>query len=333
MKNEKYILLIYKKLKGGLSDDELSQLDQWVEKSEEHREVYQGILKSWELSEDYEPDFKIDAEADFEAFIRPKMYSSPLKEGGKRVQMTNRRKWWAVAAAIVFLVGCFYFFFQTPQAEILTVQTQEDDIQEIVLPDGSIVWLNENSVLEYPSFFSSNTRKVMLKGEAFYEVQHKPDQPFIVETPNTQVTVLGTSFNVKARAEDALTKVTVSTGKVQFATKDETKKVVLTKNETASYNHSDQSINSPSSTSLNALVWKTQKLSFRNVPLKEVLPVLEEYFEVKFTIEHPALGDCTYTMPSRKANLDEILDNFIKLFKIEVEQQGSSNYLIKGGNC
>lgn len=333
MKNEKYILLIYKKLKGGLSDDELFQLDQWVEKSEEHKEIYQGVIKSWELSENYEPDFKVDAGADFEAFIRPRMYSSPLKEGGKQVQMVKYRKWWAVAAAIVFLVGCFYFFFQTPQEEILIVQTQEDDIREIVLPDGSIVWLNENSVLEYPSFFSSNTRKVMLKGEAYYEVEHKPEQPFIVETPNTQVTVLGTSFNVKARAGDVFTEVTVSTGKVQFATKDETEKIVLTKDETASYNHSNQSITPPSSTSLNALAWKTQTLSFRNAPLKEVLPILEEYFEVKFIVERPALGDCTYTMPSRKANLDEILDNFIKLFKIEIEQQGSSNYLIKGGSC
>src|SRR5690606_25451661 len=68
----------------------------------------------------------------------------------------------------------------------------------ITLPDGSKVWLNAASTLNFPQSFSPSERLVQLEGEAYFEIAHRPNQPFIVESNGQRIQVLGTHFNVKA---------------------------------------------------------------------------------------------------------------------------------------
>lgn len=120
------------------------------------------------------------------------------------------------ACAVIFisLAGLqFYFGSQSLKTSGVVTQTYPQDIRLIRLSDGTRVWINENTRIEYPEKFADNERKITLKGEAFFEVARDTTRPFIISSGNITTTVLGTSFDVKAYGNIA--EVNVRTGKVK----------------------------------------------------------------------------------------------------------------------
>jgi transmembrane sensor len=139
--------------------------------------------------------------------------------------------WMQMAGAIVVVVGIAlisYVVINNAIVKELVVQADQTIVND-TLPDGSIVTLNKGSQISYPSRFKSKTREVVLKGEAFFKVEPNKNKPFIVRANNIQITVVGTSFNVKT--ENGITEVVVETGIVQVTTTDKT--VELTAGERA----------------------------------------------------------------------------------------------------
>lgn len=126
-------------------------------------------------------------------------------------------RWIAAACAVLLLSVLGYQSFSdrtfSPAATVAT-KTFPDDIRLLRLPDGTRVWVNENTEIQYPEQFADNRRAVALKGEAFFEVAKDPSRPFIITSGAITTTVLGTSFNVKAYA-GAQPEVHVRTGKVK----------------------------------------------------------------------------------------------------------------------
>lgn len=86
----------------------------------------------------------------------------------------------------------------------------------VTLEDSTRVWLNSESRLTYPAHFSASSRRVELTGEAFFEVKHNPDVPFIVESANQRVRVYGTEFNIRAYPEDDAVYTTLSSGSISL---------------------------------------------------------------------------------------------------------------------
>ena len=137
-----------------------------------------------------------------------------------RLVKSARPAYWMAAAACIALliaVGALLTQGSTPT----TLQAPAGQLYAASLPDGSQVTLNGNATLQYTSAFGKDERRVVLTGEAFFDVT-KSDAPFTIETFNATVTVLGTSFNVQASpgAADAETLVSVETGIVQVAAKN-----------------------------------------------------------------------------------------------------------------
>src|SRR5690606_2859673 len=111
-----------------------------------------------------------------------------------------------------------YFTIQSPHREnkmvINSVNSNEHRL--LHLPDGSTVIVGVGSKLNYPSSFDSlRTREVYLEGQAYFDIRHNPQKPFIIHTGKVATTVLGTSFNIKAWPEDQDITVTVTRGKVR----------------------------------------------------------------------------------------------------------------------
>ncbi|WP_343615808.1 FecR domain-containing protein [Flavobacterium sp.] len=120
----------------------------------------------------------------------------------------------ACAVLLISLAGFqFYFGFQSVKTAGVVTQTYPQDIRLIRLSDGTRVWVNENTQIEYPEKFADDERIVKLKGEAFFEVARDTTRPFIISSGNIKTTVLGTSFDVKAYGNIA--EVNVRTGKVK----------------------------------------------------------------------------------------------------------------------
>ena len=150
------------------------------------------------------------------------------------VQKRRRRSYrWVVAASIAILVlfgGYLFLTQQVPAAEAIVTTTYPHDIRLLRLPDGSRVWVNQNTEIAYLSEFAGDTREVTLSGEAFFEVAKDPEKPFIITSGAVRTTVLGTSFNIEAYAGKAI-EVSVRSGLVKVQASGNT--VMLKKGEAA----------------------------------------------------------------------------------------------------
>ncbi len=167
-----------------------------------------------------------------------------------------------IAAAVVLLIATvsvgYFVFNKVTENTVITASNTITKGKKVLLADGSVVWLNKNATLSYPKKFKNNRREVTLSGEAFFEIAKDKNRPFTVQMKTTNVTVLGTSFNIK---EDSLqTLVSVKTGKVRVKATKLNKSVVITPNETAKV--STDGLQYFKTKNKNYLAWKTGKFEF-----------------------------------------------------------------------
>jgi transmembrane sensor len=125
------------------------------------------------------------------------------------------------AAAVILIAAGLWLQVNKGGGKSLTkgatglVNVMVKKVTKITLPDGSEVWLNANTVFKYPRKFTGKLREVeLIDGRAFFDVKHEVDHPFVVKTESLNITVLGTSFDVRTYAKEGTTKVSVVTGKV-----------------------------------------------------------------------------------------------------------------------
>ena len=221
----------------------------------------------------------------------------------KVVPMYRRRLFRIAAAAAILLMSVFavyQYFLPQQNVEMLVEKTQEES-KKVALADGSMVWLNRNSSLRYPSQFVKQKREVFLEGEGFFDIERDVNRAFIVQTNNAQTKVLGTSFNILANASQ--TNVSVATGKVEVSNKA-AEKIVLTAGEAAFVKQDkvEKREKLP-----NVLSWKTGKFTFQNTPIGRVLKDLNAYYIDQFSSEN-AGNDCTLTATFEQAKIEEIIE-------------------------
>lgn len=143
-----------------------------------------------------------------------------------------------------------------------------------------------------------------MTGKAFFQVKRNEARPFSVHTAMTEVTVLGTSFQISE--QPGMTEVDVVTGKVRFAAGKEPEPVILTAGMSASYSNEKKEIDILKEENPNHLSWKTKQLRFNDTPLEKVIRDLNEYYQVEITnkVDSP---DSRLTATFNDLPLDEVL--------------------------
>ncbi len=240
---------------------------------------------------------------------------------------------WSVAAAVLFAVAAATWWFsrQPEQAQLVDVQTFNHEKKQVTLPDSSHVWLNENSRLTYDPRFGQ--RHVTLEGEAFFEVERLVERPFEITSGDATTTVLGTSFNVRAYSAEDKIEVTVKTGKVALAvTKSKESLVILTPGETGVFDKKEAKVEVATRELENADAWKTQRLSFDDEKMAQVIAALERYFDVNITVSDPALLECPYTSSFEQPDLEAILTVIGSTIGFEFSKT-EGRYLLSGKGC
>lgn len=158
---------------------------------------------------------------------------------------------------------------------------------EIMLADGSKVWLNSGSTLTFPSKFNGKKRLVELDGEGFFEVKSDKEHPFIVSTSKYQVKAVGTSFNVYDYQDSPQFEAALLNGKVEVTTNaKKSSAVILTPNQRAALCQGVLKVKPIENT--NNYLWRKGILYF-NEPLLEVFDKLQEYYDVEFQIRNTSL--------------------------------------------
>lgn len=233
---------------------------------------------------------------------------------------------WQVAAAILLAIGMsIWSYYQNSNAQVL-IATNFGETKEITLEDQSKVVLNANSSLEY---HKKSPRKVLLKGEAFFEVTKKPatGARFQVVTNDLTVEVLGTVFNVKNRAER--TKVFLEEGKVVLAV-DQKKgeKIEMMPGDLVSYSKNQPKIiekrkaNARENTS-----WKEGIIRFKDTPLKEVLSEISLIYGIQFELATEMNGSKLLSGGIPTQNKEIMLSTLIEVFGVDITQKKDS-YII-----
>ncbi len=200
----------------------------------------------------------------------------------------------AAAVALLCVLGWVAYQYATPPA-MHTVATLAER-KSVQLPDGSVVLLNHFSSLTYPEKFRSSTREVSLHGEAYFEVSHDKQHPFIVQAEAISVQVLGTRFNVEAYPDNPNIQTTLLEGSVAVSDREGNERIVLQPNETAIYNKEKGRLVHEEVSDIRPLVsWQRGEFIFQNEPLQEIARELSNSFGIPIRIESEALRQYRFT--------------------------------------
>lgn len=229
---------------------------------------------------------------------------------------------WRVAAsvALVALVAYLVVKFKYASDDYVIVQNTGTHVEKLVLPDSSVVYLNKGALVKYPRDFDRE-RALLMKGEAYFEVQHDPSRPFSVSAGKWRATVLGTSFNILGDSIGIA--LTVTTGKV--ALRAQASEIILMAGDKGVYADSIGVCTKEQNRELNFLAWKTGELTFDNTPMSIVVRDIEKYFDVKIEVDAATLGQLpNYTSRFRDPSLVEVLDEINALLLVDYSIRGKN---------
>lgn len=330
MKEELYIKLLQKELSSGLSPSEKTSLNDWLNQSSENRLIAKSIRKGWELSEGYSKDLDVDLEADFS-----KLNARINESETKVIQMKPSRRWLNIAAAVLVLVASIFGISRYLQEDLnwVSLSTSEYENKSLTLLDGTVISLNQNSFFEYPENFNSKERRVKLTGEAFFEVEHNPDHPFIIEGKNGETTVLGTSFNVRNYDFERKTIVTVRSGKVRFSPKGTDQKIDLVANEKTVFDVKKGTLIRSEDKRLVDLNWYSKTFDFNDIPMQQALEEIGKAYDVELSIENKNLKSCPLTANYEKLELTQIFQFLEVAYGMKFEKTAPRKYKVVGGGC
>ena len=244
------------------------------------------------------------------------IYSRVEKALAERIDREENKKsyFWPVriaasVAAVLILIGGYVLWDNSRPVIMKTAYAAYGKILQVQLPDSSKVWLNAGTTIAYPEDFKGSTRTVSIKnGDAFFDVIHDAHKPFVVKTRNTEVTVLGTSFEVSAYEQEKDAKIVVSTGKVGLQLNNHKQPATfLTPGEQAIISNSDQAVRVTKLALSDIAVWRQQKLIFEDQPLEEVLQSLERKYNVQIRIDNKKLLTEKVSMRLNNQPLTDVL--------------------------
>ena len=269
------LLIAY--FKGEVSDEEAQQITEWIEAKIEHQRYYQQLCRLFEVSYWIE-----DIPEQTEVAFPKKTKALPWKH-----YVISFMK----VAAIFVLGFAFHFFLNWQKTTHHELQHQihvpTGQHVEIMLADGSKVWLNSGSTLTFPSKFNGKKRMVELDGEGFFEVKSDKEHPFIVSTSKYQVKAVGTSFNIYDYQDSPQFEAALLNGKVEVTTNAKKSSVViLTPNQRAALCQGVLKVKPIENA--NNYLWRKGILYF-NEPLLEVFDKLQEYYDIEFQIRNSSL--------------------------------------------
>ncbi len=247
----------------------------------------------------------------------------------KRWSFDNIIKWILRLAGVIILPLVILLGLQTYKESSLKKQTWVEikapawTRAHFRLPDGTIGWLNSNSSVKYDGNFNAD-RQVTLKGEAFFDVFKDNKRPFIVNTNEVTVKVLGTRFNIASYENEKNIEVVLEEGKLVFNNKEMNKVYILSPNELITYDKALSDFSTEVVQPQKYLSWTEGKLVFRNDPLDVIARRLERWYNIDVEVNVSVTEDLRLRATFIDEGLDEVLDLLKRSLPID--------YKIENGN-
>ena len=302
MEKEYYISLFDKYLDGYATSEEIKSLIKWLKADD--------MSHKWSEEQWTNSSSEINPQLRQELFVKIKekagIVNTPVK-----TRILNISGWLFRGAAVLLLLlatgAVFYFNKQNVyQPSDMLVTVEKGQKANIMLPDGSKVWINSDSELKYGSRFDDKERTLELTGEAYFEVAPDKDRPFTVNVGEISVTALGTSFNIKSYGNENDISMTLMSGKIEVASAG--KKIILNPNEQIIYNKESKSINKLNLTETSYYTsWRQNTLHFEAETFENIAKTLERYYNTKIVFESESLKENSFTGTLGNTSLESIL--------------------------
>jgi len=323
--------LIANYLSGEATPEEITFVDRWKNESDHNLRYFEHMKLIFEKAAVIPARQQFDVDQAWEK-LRTKL---PEKGKGKTVPFRSARSsfnaFLRIAAGIIVLlaIGFFTYDFLRTDAvdsvELLTDKTTEAD----TLPEGSEVFLNRQTKIEY--FFNKrkNVHTAKLVGEAYFSISHNDEKTFIVEADETLIKDIGTSFNVRAYPDSSTIEVVVEDGEVMFYTENNPG-VYLKANGKGIYDKKTKTF-TVSAPEPNVAAYKTKFFSFSNNSLETVIQNLNDVYSTKIMIGEN-LKSCRLTVSFNDESIEEIANVIAETLGLTVSK--SDNIItLEGKGC
>ena len=281
------ILISY--LKGEASQEECIRVEAWSEASATNKKLLEDLYYIHFLGERQAVMGAIDVEkslAGLKEMIQKKE-SKPKKVSGWKRYVVHIA---AFLIGAVFTGGAFGLYYYDNVSSYL-VSTEPGQRAQVVLPDGTKLWINASTSVEYSTSLFSSERRVTLNGEAYFEVKKNAHAPFIVSSHRIETKVTGTKFNIRAYEKENQIKTTLLEGSIEVSLPAKTRQAIcMTPNEQLTVNLTTlKTTLMHTATASESIQWIGGTLSFNQSTLKEIAEVLEKHYDVHIKIDDAML--------------------------------------------
>lgn len=316
--------IIAKRLTEEINARENAFLEKWLSESTDNRLYFKQMERLWQEAQHGTVLPKpLDVDA---ALLRTK---NKIRQQEPRGRIIRFNAWWIAAAAAMTLLVSAVWFFQSGSKDTQVLLSATEKPLNDTLSDGSRVSLNRYSSLS--ASFSQHQRRVKMQGEAYFQVAHDPQKPFVIDVRQVQVTVIGTRFNIDNNSDSTKVLVSVEEGKVKVQSGGET--IYLLAGEQVSIDcQSGRLQRSTLPASGNISGWIDRRFVFDDVPLSEVLPLLQKSYGVRIELKNKELGKCRLHTHFNDESIEQVVSVIAETFSLQIENK-NGRYFLDGPAC
>jgi len=329
MDNEAFWTLITKYLSNESSREEENKLMAWINSDPKYRRYFDQAIENWQKAREY-------TGRNYSKQRGRQLLNEKISYSALVLPKKLRPIYYSIAAAIILLIVSGVIMISDLNfSKPTTVSTKPGERKEIKLPDGSHVWLNAGTSLTFNNEFNQTFRHVSLEGEAYFNVKHNAQRPFIVNSNGLEVQVLGTSFNVSSYQTDGEYEVMVSEGKVRVTPgEDVDSSVELMPGDISKYSIDKNQLSVHKIENIADIgAWRQGKLVFRNSRISEAIKALERKYNVTIKFSNPEIGDCLINGHFKNESIKSIINYICLTISAEFKMLGPKTILIEGPGC
>ncbi|MEN8156191.1 MAG: FecR domain-containing protein [Bacteroidota bacterium] len=316
--DDRYKQIIVRYFEGTISESDELHLLEWLKSSPEAVEQFNDFQKIWGMTEVVTPSNNKVIDKDWK-LLQQKVHTLKTEE---KKQVTTIL-YWLPRFAAVFILGVIisaaisYSMMHSSSKDLsyYEISAPYDARSEILLPDGTTIWLNAGTHLRYSNEYGRKQREVFLSGEACFNVETHPKAPFLVRTADLRIKAYGTTFNVKSYPEENTVETTLIEGSIGITRnkyeENPVDEVMLEPNQRVVYYKTSQNpsyLVSKGIDPLKSTLWKEGTLSVNSETLGEMAIKLERKYGVKIHFENEALKELTFTGTFENETIEQVLE-------------------------
>jgi transmembrane sensor len=314
--------LIHRFLNKETTEQENAEILLWVSASEENRTEFRRVHRLYHLGQMQQFQSAIDVD---KAWDNLNSRLPKAKREQKILRLTVFRR--IAVAILTFLTIGFgslwtkeHFFSVAKSAKIQFIAPKGDK-SKIILADGTLVWLNSQTVLTYDAL---SPRKVTLQGEAYFEVEKDNRHPFLITTSSgMKVEVTGTRFNLRSFPEESFVETTLEEGEVRILGMNCERLIVLKPGQQSTYDIKSSQLKVQNVSAEIFSLWKNNELRFSDITFEELVPRIERWYGISIILDPRVGRNDRFTMTIKTESLRELLTMMQLTSKFKYEIKGS----------